>query len=388
MNRDWSRVIVRSLAALVVAATFSAPVRAQTRGPYSSSASPWEGMRDGSPDRRLFDAANRRTPGVSVYFPPNPPPLGVEVVATGETRAAASTPGELAAYITEPFYVPLSVRLHSGIFSRLRREQLDQFHTTRTALLEQLRETLRAVEGHPPGVRQAALAAFARQQTAQIAELERVAEELRRTLIDRGWLSTGVAGDWGTEREWKLGRGELAQPRAQTRLFELQVTRAAAFYQEGLAPAQRRLLREAAMEFEDEIFRPAETKLQFFIYLSPETARVRLPHELPPALAEQVDEYRAAKDELKMQLRDLVYEMDAVSFAAEREQAFRQLSAQQAPRVAALETRAPNTCARSWRGCRRCRDLNRRRRSRPGSKQKSRRRCTNCAPSKKSSRPA
>lgn len=340
MNYDHSRVVIRSVAAMAAAAMLNSPAGAQGRiGSYDAAGYPREILRGASPDRGPFDPATRRVQTVPVYFPPNPPPLGVQFLEGGVPQEMG-TPAELASYVTEHFYVPLGVRLRLGLFSSRRRTQLDQFRNMRASLLQELREALFALEARPAGVRRSELETLAQRQAPRLADLEQAAEDLRRNFIDRDWLAKGVAGDWSLDREWKLGRGELNRPREQVRLFELQVMRSAVFYQEGLSPAQRRLLREAAMEFEDEIFRPQEKSQNFFVYFSPETARVHLPDDLSATTAEQLADYHAAKNELKAQLRDLVYEKDAVPFASERERAFRELAAQQAPRFAELEATA------------------------------------------------
>ena len=48
-----------------------------------------------------------------------------------------------------------------------------------------------------------------------------------------------------------------------------------------------------------------------FFFFQPDTARVRLPVNLPAALSSKLDEFRAKKDALKKELRDALYKQDA-----------------------------------------------------------------------------
>jgi hypothetical protein len=282
-----------------------------------------------------------------IYFPPNPPPLGTGI----DIRALldrSPPPGlhapttvsrpELRPYETDSFYAPLSTYLDRS--SRRFREPLKMdekqsalfgvFRELREKLLAALRAKIASLENAGPAARLDALEAFAREQEPQLAELENTAEQLRATLA-RG-------ADWYALREWKLGRNEL-KPREKTRSLEQQLVRAAAYYQEGFSPAQRRLLRELAMEMEETIFlREGEVPAsRYFVFFSPDTARIRLPDDIPAGIKAQLAEYTKQKDALKKELGDAVYDLDKVAFGSTRVKRLAELATEQERRIAALD---------------------------------------------------
>ena len=291
-----------------------------------------------APPVRATDNSDKRLP---VYFPPNPPPLGAPMPPQQPTELSSVAPPELAAYVNEPFYPSLSTRLAQRNLTDRLRQRLDSYRATKTALQTELRVKLDALKDADPATRRRELKAFAPQQTPRIVELEKAAEQLRGDLLQGGLIRLfGSSGDWNQNRKWRLGQSPLNGPRAETLPAEFQVVRAAVFYQEGLAPAQRRLLREVAMEVQVEAFKPksapASSEDNALVYFSPETARVRLPDELTAELAAKVEAYAKEKTEIKTELRDAIYQQDRAT-GAQRVRALQQLAESQAPRIAALE---------------------------------------------------
>jgi hypothetical protein len=71
----------------------------------------------------------------------------------------------------------------------------------------------------------------------------------------------------------------------------------------------------------------------------PETARIRVPADLPAGLAGQIAAFRQEKKQLKAELRDALRTYDGAG-AGERTRVLKQLAINQAPRIAALEERA------------------------------------------------
>ena len=277
------------------------------------------------------DVRPRSTELAPVFFPPIPPPLGRLVSRLSPPAVGRFTPHpDLGPYINEPFYAPLSTRLARENLTDKLREKLAAYHAAKTALQAELHAELDRVRAAEPAARRTALDALARRQTTRIAELEQTAEELRGELI------TGDS-DWSAHREWHLGHTSRSD-RGDSPSEVAQVMRAAAYYQAGLLPAQRRLLREisleVAMSAEDEAKAAAA---QPFLFFPPEPARVILPDDLPADLAAQVGEFQTKKSALKKELFDLVYAEDSATFAFARTSKFRSLASAQSARLASLE---------------------------------------------------
>ena len=287
----------------------------------------------------------RRLP---VFFPPLPPRLDeyLEPPALQQSRRVA--PAELAAYVNEPFYAPLSTRLSQNDLKPRLRALLDTYRTAKSALQNELHTRLAALESAEPAVRERELAAFAVQQTPRIAALEKSADELRADLIEGGLFSESA--DWNDHRSWQLG---VSQFRSSTEaiLAQYQVMRAAVFYQKGLLPAQRRLAREIAIELAEiggQLMTNGEAVTDPVAYadsnpplfFSPETARVRLPPSLPVDIAREVSMYEHDKSALKQELRAALYAGDGAHFAFLRTHALEGLAQRQEPRIAALEALA------------------------------------------------
>jgi len=231
------------------------------------------------------------------YFPPDPPPLGAPLPAasaTGDPVTAA--PAELGAFVNEPFYAVLGTRLSRHNLSQEQQRRLEDYRDAKIALQTELRAHLDALKDADAPTRLRTLEAFALEQTPRIAELETTAEKLRHDLTDGLWPS-GCDGD--AYHRWI----QANQPRT--------VARVMAFYLDGLSPAQRRLLREMALETTEMNRRsgsasvaPADTILWNF---SPDLARVRLPADLSPSLAAKVADYTREKTALKAELDRIIY---------------------------------------------------------------------------------
>lgn len=272
-----------------------------------------------------------------IYFPPVPPALGepIPVNTTRTSLAKFAPPSVLGGYVYEPFYAPLSPLLFTENLDRKRREKLDGYRAARTAALEALHAKLDSLQSADAGARQQALASFAAEQAPALAALETTAEELRDNFVNGGFFQAG--SDWNTMRRWRLGDNT----RWESTTDEIKVMTGAAFFQDGLSPAQRRLLRELAMELTDSLQVPgADISLDApgpFFYFAPEMARIRLPIDLPPELAAKITAYQDQKAALKAELRDILYKQDRTLFDFKRVAALKVLAEQQAQRLAALE---------------------------------------------------
>lgn len=292
-------------------------------------------------DYRSVPSSNTQSP---IFFPPSPPPLGAALPPRPPSPTSITAPKDLGSYVYEPFYAPLSTRLSQADLTKRLIHRLEAYRNTRGRLQKELLTRIEELKESDPSTRVSEFNALAARQAGDLAKLEAEAEDLRGDLLHGGLIAVfSGSGDWNERRRWRLGEGSLALPRDQLASVEFRVVRAAVFYQEGLSPEQRRLLREVEMELQIAAFKPAvspapksDEKLVFF---SPETSRIELPADLPPELALKIETYEADKADLKSELRDAIYTLDS-SPASKRADSLRSLAKNHAPRFASLEALA------------------------------------------------
>jgi len=288
-----------------------------------------------APERPRPQASAGRPSGRTlIFFPPLPPRLWAPLPTMDVSASRNAAPAELAAFVGEPYYAPLGTRIRDDSMTPAQRQKLDAHRQSSAVLRTELRQTLEAVRELDPISRERALAELAAAQAPRLAELEAQAEALRQELI-RG------RDGWGALREWRLGSTPFGTA-AQAMSAQYQVLRAAAYYQRGLSPAQRRLLREIILDMENLVDMPlmgnelAADRNPLFGF-SPETARIRLPSPLTAEVAELITTYEREKATLKQELRDTLYEEDRTLFGFLRTSRLEQLARSQEPRFAALE---------------------------------------------------
>jgi hypothetical protein len=284
-------------------------------------------------------------PSLAVFFPPAAPVYGAPLtnpnVRTFINGRKVEPPDDLGKYVGEFFYPPLSTRLLTQRLDTKLAQRLAAYLARHTALLNELQNTLVVLQAADPPTRERELHAFAAVQTPQIVAHEKEAEELRQKLIQGGLLGSSV--DWSKDRDWKLGDAVSIRP-ASAASAELQVIRAAAYYQNGLTPEQRGLLCEIV---EKERRSPVANRLRGsganmdprVVFFSPDMARLRLPDDLPQELSAKIADLTRGKDELKEELRRAVVENDRSS-EAKRGDVFRKLAESEWPRIAALASLA------------------------------------------------
>jgi hypothetical protein len=271
-----------------------------------------------------------------VFFPPAPPPLGTVLAPTDPGELRLGAPAELAAFVNEPFYAPLSAHLaspnpHDWLVDR-QKQQLESYRASKASLQTELLARLYTLKDVDTASRLQALEAFAREQTPRLVELEKRAEQLRKDLIGGG--NDGNVGGPGTSDSPGLSVDEL-------RAAQATVLRTAVFYGSGLAPAQRRLLREIVIEIEEGT--PRETppgQDGRWLFFSPETARVQLPPALPAELVAKVNAYESTKSALKNELRTALTESGRSYVIGNQAQELAALAERQEPRLASLEALA------------------------------------------------
>jgi hypothetical protein len=297
------------LALLLAAAPALLPAQDGTPGDFSR------------PDRGYVQRA-------PLFFPPTPPPLGRALPPTPPAEGRLAAPAELAAHVNEPFYPQLATRLATRNLSTRLRERVDAYRERKAKLTDELRAELGRTQALPATERAAALGGLAVRQRDPLRDLEAEAEELRRDL---------QVGDqtWGALRQWRLGNDER---RGFSPLEIAQVMRSYAFYQNGLLPAQRRLLREIALELQaaGETTEAAAVN-QPHLFFPPEPARVLPPDNLPPEVATRLANYQARKAALKKELFDAVYAHDGQAFPWLRGNTMSALARRQEVPLAELE---------------------------------------------------
>ncbi len=277
------------------------------------------------------------SPLFTFYFPPTPPALGAPILlfrrySLGQPE---TTLPQLLPYVGEPFYAPLSAHLHREDLTKKQLARLDAYQAGRSTALAELHAKLASLRDSDAPTRARALADFSAQQTPRLAALESEAEAIRENLVNGCFTQSGA--DWNDNRTWALGD----DVRYESRVDEFKVIRASAFFASGLSPAQRRLLREFAMELDEPLGEPtaaiALDAAKPLFFFAPETARIELPADLAPEVTAKLDAYRDAKAALKAELRAVIYKQDRAFFSFTRTKALRALSELQAPRLAALE---------------------------------------------------
>ncbi len=273
-----------------------------------------------------------------IYFPPIPPPLEIPLQPETADPEMSLAPEAMRTYVSEPFYAPLSTFISPMVvgfqggdgLTEKEKDDLRRFRRMREELLLELRDLVTELRHASPARRLLEYEKLAKTQTPRIADLERMAETLRHGIAKKS--------DWSELRQWRLNPGYESTPRA-ARVIDLQVIRGAAYYADGLAPAQRRLLREIAIEIEETIDdrrRAGSTKRSHLFFL-PETSRVPWPRGLPIGLDVKFEMLDELKSALKQELMSAVFRSDTDLLQG---RTFRRLAEAQADRLAQMERMA------------------------------------------------
>ena len=273
-----------------------------------------------------------------IYFPPVPPPLEIPVQPETAEQEMSLAPEALRPYVTEPFYAPVSTFISPMVvgfqggdgMTDAEKDALRRFRREREELLADLRALVTELRHASPAKRAVEFEALAKKQTARIAALERAAEDHRESLAKKS--------DWSELRAWRLNPNYESSPRAG-RVIDLQVIRGAAFYADGLLPAQRRLLREIAIEIEEMIEdrRHAGATKRSTLFFQPETSRVPWPRALPISVDVKLEMLDELKSALKQELMSAVFKTDSDLLQT---RAFRKLAEAQEERLRQMERMA------------------------------------------------
>ena len=297
--------IRRLLAGCALGAAWSAPGAAQPAGP-------------------------RPTP-IEIFFPPSPPVLG-QASAPAAAAEAWPAPAALAPYVSDPFYAPLSSReVHQDIGDALA-FRLENYRAAKQAQLAELRAQLYTLRDTDEPARERTLATLARDQASRLTALEIEADRLREELGRSG-------SGWKEYVRWRIGlfsippSGPAAQPKLRRQLLE-----AAAYYQRGLSPDQRRLLLEQVRALAAaEPPAPPAPGTAGILDFSPALAQIEIPPGLPAALGQQIAAYRAQKRALESEVEAALFSAHDSPEAPALIAALAALGQAQSARFAALE---------------------------------------------------
>jgi hypothetical protein len=285
---------------------------------------------------------------VPLFVPPAIPRLEAPIVAPDTSRdTRRRAPAAMADYIYDPFYAPLAARAANDDLSAKQQQRLDAYLASKLSQQNELRNKLDTLRSADVLTRQRELTAFAAEQTPRLVALEAEAESIREALIKGEFLQEDI--NWVEFRMWKLGRDSFQSAEIALNA-QIQVIIGAAFYQKNLLPAQRRLLREIATDIaelsdksanEPQVGAANATSDSAPLFsFAPETARLRLPPNLPEPLMAKILAYEKEKSALKQELNDVLKDADDAIFAVFRNRAVKELAERQAARLAALEIMA------------------------------------------------
>lgn len=285
---------------------------------------------------------------VPLFVPPSIPRLEAPIPTPDTSRdTRRRAPAAMADFINEPFYAPVAARAANEDLSAKQQQRLDAYLAAKLGQQHELRNKLDALRNTDALTRQRELTAFAAEQTPRLVALEAEAESIREALIKGEFLQEDI--NWIEFRMWKLGRDSF-QSADIALSAQIQVIIGAAFYQKNLLPAQRRLLREIATDIAELSDKPANEpqvgaanatsdSAPLFSF-APETARLRLPPNLPESLMAKILAYEKEKSALKQELNDVLKEADDAIFAVFRNRTVKELAERQEARLAALEIMA------------------------------------------------
>ena len=284
---------------------------------------------------------------IPLFAPPDIPRLEAPIVIPDMSRdTRRRTPSEMGDFIYDPFYAPLAAREANGDVTAKQQQRLDAYLAAKLAQQNALRNKLDTLRNADVLTRQSALTAYAAEQTPQLVTLEAEAEAIREDMIKGEFLQEDI--NWIDFRMWKLGRDSFQSSEIAISA-QYQVIIGAAYFQKNLLPAQRRLLREVATDINELSEKPADGPQSVaaatsdsspLFSFAPETARLRLPANLPGPLMDKILAYEKEKSALKQELNDVIKDADDAVFAVLRNRTVKELADKQAARLAALDIMA------------------------------------------------
>jgi len=274
-----------------------------------------------------------------LFLPPVPPPLGSEIPLLAPVGAGPPAPRALSAQVNELYYPLLAARLEAQDLPGAVQAKLEAYQAAKNSLLAELRLRISSLADADAGTREKELTDLANSQAQRIADLEAGADKLRSDLrMGGGFGLVAEIGNLTDRPAIRLPAAHNSPPSDEDLHLEAGVVRRAAFFQDGLAADQRRLLCEAAIGLETKSAERGRDEPSL-LQLSPEPARIRLPADLPEPMAKRVSDYASEKEKLKKELLDAFREDGDVSESARIEK-LRKLAVSQAPRLRALTDEA------------------------------------------------
>ena len=302
-----------------------------------SSSAPRNQIQNPTPYERLSERTNF-IPAYDygsrgLYFPLIPPALAEMPVSSRSRKLPIGYPVDVDRFIGETFYLPYKGLLIDRYLFPRRTQRIEAYRIKRDQLLAALRgrlEELKSVTGAP---RESALAEFANTQAGVLHDLILDEEAIRSDFTTSGFFKSS-SDEAGTT---------IYHPDATRENFlpldpgPEEAIKAAQF-QAGLSTQQRLLLHEISIELQlsgENASLPGP-----YVFFWPATARIRLPVDLPAALAAKFAEFQALKNTLKSELRNAITHERNFILLGNRTQTYTRLAEEQTGRFAALEALA------------------------------------------------
>jgi len=210
--------------------------------------------------------------------------------------------------------------------SAARSRRLTAQAATRKKLLEQLRGSLAEAAARPAGDQAALLAGFARTQAPALLALEAEEESIRLDLTSR---ATFREYEDGVRLPVSHAGDQNLPPAAIVLLFAEQ-------FDAGLGPTQRELLQGFVQDLSVPNGQPGATSFSFW----PARARLPLRADLPADLVGQLQRIQQLKQQLVLELMDVLDQTRGARHKAGRAQALADLAGRQAPDLASLNALA------------------------------------------------
>ena len=268
-----------------------------------------------------------------LYFPLIPPALAEMPASPRARKLPTGHPVDVDGFIGETFYLPYKGVLIDGYLLPRRAQRIEAYRIKRDQLLVALRgrlEELKALTGAP---RESALAEFANIQAGVLHDLAFDEEAIRSDFTTSGFFKLSIDGAGTTIYHPDATRENFLplDPGPEEAIK-------AAQFQAGLSTQQRLLLHEISIELQlsgENASLPGP-----YVFFWPATARIRLPVDLPAALAAKFAEFQALKNTLKSELRTAITRGQNFILLGNRTQTYTRLADEQTGRFAALEALA------------------------------------------------
>ncbi|HWA24819.1 MAG TPA: hypothetical protein VG734_04020 [Lacunisphaera sp.] len=311
----------------------SSPGSGLTPNPdYTAARLNWEQWADFSTrrlERELLEQLQRSDPipttGRAAFLPPALPALGAAVAVNAVPAVSPEQRAQWPDHAGDSFFMACTSLQRQGQLSGKQTRRLQAFVSTRAKLLDDLHRAQLQAAALPLADQSAFLARFAESQAAALHALAEDEESIRLDLTQRrplGGYENGVGLTVVPDQARNL------PPIALGFIF-------AAQFEPGLSATQRELLMGIVQDFEQD---PEKAAASFSFW--PARARLSLAADIPADLVPRIQGLQELKQQLALELIQLLRHQGRDADATQRRQAVAALTARQAPVLASLESLA------------------------------------------------